>query len=95
MERLLPITFDPAKDAANRAKHGVSLVDAERFEFETALVAIDNRADYGERREIAIGFVGSRLHVMVFTLREEACRVISLRKANSREVRFYEFQASD
>ncbi|HHW4671280.1 MAG TPA: BrnT family toxin, partial [Xylella fastidiosa subsp. multiplex] len=37
----------------------------------------------------AKGYIGNRLHVMVFCLRGDAVRVISLRKANSREVRSY------
>lgn len=29
------VTFDATKDAANRAKHGVSLADAENIEWDT------------------------------------------------------------
>ena len=35
------------------------------------------------------GLIGARLYVLVFTLRETAVRIISLRKANSREVKRY------
>ena len=35
------VTFDPAKDAANKAKHGVSLADAEAFEWGSAEVLIE------------------------------------------------------
>ena len=63
--------------------------NAENFEFETAVVATDDRQDYGEIRELAVGFVGNRIHVLVFTMRGEACHVISLRKANKREIRAY------
>lgn len=81
--------FDPAKDAANQAKHGVSLSEAVGFDFETAYVRPDDRADYGELREIAIGEIEGRLYVLVFTMRGRTCRVISLRKANRREIRDY------
>lgn len=84
-----PISFDPAKDVANQAKHGVALSDATRFDFETAYVRDDERSDYGERRQIAIGEVDGRLHVLVYTVRGRTCRVISLRKANRREIRDY------
>lgn len=81
--------FDPAKDESNFEKHGLSLADAEGFEWETAVVHEDTRRQYAERRFEAKGYVGERLHVMVYCLRADAVRVISLRKANSREVNDY------
>ena len=83
-------TFDPAKAASNKALHGITFGDATRFEWETALVAEDTRRDYGEPRYIALGLIGTRVHVMVFTPRGESVRLISLRKANSREIARYE-----
>lgn len=82
-------TFDFRKNATNVAKHGILFSAASDFEWETALVSIDNRHDYGEPRLEAIGLIGSRLHVLVFNLRETSVRIISLRKANRREVRHY------
>lgn len=81
--------FDPAKDEINLDKHGVSLSDAEGFEWETAVVREDTRKQYTEPRFEATGHIGDRLHVMVYCLRRDAIRVISLRKANSREVKRY------
>ena len=46
----------------------------------------DTRWDYGEERFESVGFIGKRLFVLVFTPRGEKRRLISLRKANSREV---------
>ncbi|RWA38841.1 hypothetical protein XfCFBP8082_12310, partial [Xylella fastidiosa subsp. fastidiosa] len=63
--------------------------DADGFEWETAVVREDTRKQYAEPRFEAKGYIGNRLHVMVFCLRGDAVRVISLRKANSREVRSY------
>ena len=62
---------------------------AKSFDFETAIVATDDRAENGEIRQVASGFVGDRLHILVFTFRDDVCRVISLRKANKREIRAY------
>jgi uncharacterized DUF497 family protein len=45
---------------------------------------------YGEKRFVATGFIGDRLHVMAFTVRSEVIRIISLRKANERERKEYE-----
>jgi uncharacterized protein (DUF4415 family) len=47
------------------ADHGVDFAAAERFEWESAAVEIDIRADYGELREIATGFIGDVLYVLV------------------------------
>ncbi|UHL65767.1 BrnT family toxin [Paralcaligenes sp. KSB-10] len=85
----MEITFDPAKDIVNREKHGVSLTLAARFEWDEAVVWEDARRPYGEARQIALGYIGQRLHCVVFVDREEQRRIISLRKANSREVNIY------
>ena len=40
-------------------------------------------------RFVATGLLGTRLYVLVYTLRETVVRIISLRKANPREVKRY------
>ena len=83
----MEIEFDGAKDEANTAKHGISLSAASEFEMAGAMVSADERANYGEARFIAVGQLGSRLHVLIFTVRDGKIRAISLRKANTREVK--------
>ena len=87
------VTFDPAKDAANLAKHGFSLLDAAGFEWDAALVWPDKRRDYDEARMVGLVPVNDRLFCVVFVDRppEQPTerRIISLRKANSREVKRY------
>lgn len=56
----------------------------------TALIEEDTRKVYAERRFSAQGLINDRLHVVVFTPRAGNLHVISLRKANSRELRHYE-----
>ncbi len=82
--------FDPDKDTANRRKHGLSLADAERMEFDTALYRPDRRHVYGEDRIQALGFIDGGLHMLVFTMRGAVLRAISLRKANARERNRYD-----
>ena len=82
--------WDEGKDAENRAKHGVSLGDAVRLDWDRAFNWPDQRQDYGETRTIALVPFGPRLYLCVYTLRQSVFRVISLRKANAREVRQYE-----
>lgn len=88
------VEFDPAKDAINQAKHGVSLAAATGFDWDTALEREDDRFDYGETRFVAIGLIDARVHVLVFTegTDDDAIRVISLRPAEKHEVRFYHGQ---
>jgi uncharacterized DUF497 family protein len=76
------IRFDPAKNGSNIASRGLS------FEL-VELMEEDTRKAYGERRFLVLGYIGERLHAMVFTPREGKVHVISLRKANSREVKKY------
>jgi uncharacterized DUF497 family protein len=48
------IAFDPAKDARNIAKHGISLAMAERLEWDLLLAREDTREGYGEVRMLAL-----------------------------------------
>lgn len=81
---------DPAKDRRNIAARGLSLDLAEELDWATAFIWEDRRKDYGERRYCVLGFIEDRLHSVVFTPRNGKPRVISLRKANKREVVRYE-----
>ena len=87
------VTFDPGKDAVNRAKHGFSLGDAAGIEWDEALVWPDKRRDYGEPRMVGLVPLGTRLFNVVFVDRppDEPIerRIISLRRANNREVKRY------
>lgn len=83
------VTFDPAKSERNVRLRGLPFDRAAEFAFESAAFAIDERRVYGETRTVAIGMLGDRLHVLCFTETDEGIRVISFRKANSREVKRY------
>ena len=85
----MQISFDPAKDAANRAKHGLALAEAAAVEWDSVIAAPDTRRDYGEPRMIGFGYLGLRLVCVVFADRGDERRIISLRKANSREIQRY------
>ena len=85
----LRYTFDARKLAFNVSKHQVWFEQANDFEWETAIVCIDCRKRYPETRFQAIGYISKRLYVLIFCLRENEVRIISLRKANRREVEHY------
>lgn len=82
--------WDEAKRTTNLEKHGVDFVDASDMWAGPMLVAEDVRREYGESRYIGMGYIQGRLMVVVYTHRTaNIVRIISLRKANSREVRIY------
>jgi uncharacterized protein len=83
------LVFDPAKDTVNRAKHSVSLALAEALFAGPHVIIADDRFDYGEVRNVAFGLINGRLFACVFADRGAERRVISLRKANKREVKRY------
>ncbi len=81
--------FDPTKDKANRLKYGVSLALAEAPFAGPHLSVADDRFDYDEVRDVAFGLINDRLFVCVYADRDAERRVISLRKANRREMKRY------
>lgn len=83
------IEFDPAKDAANKAKHGVSLSEALELDWDAALVWIDGRFGYSEVRMIALAPKTNTLYYVALVDRGEVRRVISLRRATRQEVKHY------
>lgn len=84
------IEFDAGKNARNIASRGLSFELVAEFDWDSALAVEDRRRDYGERRLRAIGFLGPRVHVVVFVPLIDGIRVISLRRANRRETNLYE-----
>ena len=83
------ITFDPAKDEANRSRHGLSLAEAAAFEMSRAIVERDDRCDDGEARYRTFGRVDGEARCLVFTVRANAVSAISYRRAHEKEMRRY------
>ena len=86
----MKLIYDSAKNDSNIAKHGLSLAEAKLLEWDTALEWIDGRKNYGEERRIALAQMKHRLYYVVYVELKTGIRVISLRKANIREVKKYE-----
>jgi uncharacterized protein len=83
------IEFDPTKDASNQLKHGVSLAMAAELDWDAAWVWVDDRFDYREMRMIALAPKTEILYCVAFVDRGDVRRIISLRRANRREVKHY------
>jgi len=87
----MPSTFDPAKDAANLRKHGVSLAEGDGVLNDPLALTVEDSSSQGEQRFVSIGMnVFGRLRVVVYTLRGDDARIISVRKAEPKEIRAYE-----
>jgi uncharacterized DUF497 family protein len=83
--------WDEEKEAANRAKHGVSFKEACEVFFDPFNLTIpDPDHSVEEERLILLGFGAGNLLVVNFTERGDAIRIISSRKANTKERRVYE-----
>jgi uncharacterized DUF497 family protein len=82
---MMRVTFDPAKSSRNEELRGLPFALANEFDWSSALVVEDTREDYSESRFQALGYIDEHLHMLVFTPREGAVHVISLRRANRRE----------
>jgi uncharacterized protein len=78
--------WEETKRAKNLANQGVDFALIEAFDWEQAIIEKDERRDYAEDRYRALGYIGNRLHSAVFTILQGNIRLISLRKANKREV---------
>jgi uncharacterized protein len=85
----MQIEFDVAKDTLNKAAHGVSLALARELDWDAALVWIDDRFEYAELRMVALAPKTAILYFVAYVERGDVCRVISLRRANRREVKHY------
>jgi uncharacterized protein len=71
------------------ARHGVSLALAGKLDWDAALVWVDDRCAYDELRMIALAPEADTLYYVAFVDRGEVRRIISLRRAERREVKHY------
>jgi len=86
----MKIEFDQAKSEKNQEKRGLPFTCAADFDWQGATYSEDDRNMYPERRFVAAGYLGKRLHLLCFTHISGGIRVITFRKANKREAKRYE-----
>jgi len=92
----MEIEYDHAKRLATIADRGIDYEDASLvFAGSRRITWADDRQDYGEAREITMGELAGRLVVIAHTARNEVTRIISMRKANERETRWFEEQFAE
>jgi len=86
----MKFTYDLTKNDSNIAKHGLSLSEARLLDWDSAICWVDDRKNYGEERWVALALIKQRLYFVVYVELKIGKRIISLRKANIREVQKYE-----
>lgn len=80
--------WDDEKSRTNKTKHGIDFDtakdlwnDSNRVEIQTAYPI--------ENRSILIGMIGERLWTAIFTYRNDAIRIISVRRSRKKEAKLY------
>ena len=86
----MKIEFDTKKSIKNDIERGLPFDVLEDFEWEAAVYYEDTRKEYGEIRFIAIGYLFGKIHHICFTIKPDSYRIISLRRANKKEIKYYE-----
>ena len=80
--------FDPAKSAANLAKHGIDFVQAQELWLDEGRAEVKSGGG-AEVRWLLIGMIEDRYWTAVYTMRGENVRIISVRRSRTHEVRDY------
>ena len=82
--------YDPDKAATNLRKHRVSFADAEGVFGDPLALTIEDPDAEGEQRFVAIGQGSAgELLVVVYSVRDDECRLISARRATRKERKRY------
>lgn len=83
------MSYDPAKRKLNLQKHGIDLAECDGVFDEPMLTREDDREPYREQRLISLGWLKSRVVVVVWTDREDEPHLISCREAETNEQEAY------
>jgi uncharacterized DUF497 family protein len=83
------LTWNESKRRLNINKHGLDFVGCDAIWDHFTVTREDKRQDYGEVRLVCFGLLEAEVVVMVYTERLKGPHVISLRKAEKHEARYY------
>jgi uncharacterized DUF497 family protein len=82
--------FDPAKSAANKAKHGMDFEEAQALWLDARLIEIGTVKYDREERQLFVGALEGRCWTAVVTFRNGTIRIISVRRSRRREEMAYQ-----
>jgi uncharacterized DUF497 family protein len=85
----MEITFDPAKRERTLLERGLDFCASSTVFAGQVYEQQDDRFDYGEVRILTVGYLNGRMVIIIWTPRGEARHIISMRKANEREQKYY------
>ena len=89
------LTWDESKRWVNIKGHGLDFAGCDAIWDHFTVTREDKRQDYGEARQVCFGLLAGEVVVMVYTERPRGTHVISLRKAEKHEARYYRQVAKD
>ena len=81
--------WDEKKNRANKAKHGIDFNTATELWNDPDRIEVQTKFPR-ENRNALIGKIGDKLWTAIFTRREGASRIISVRRARKKETNLYE-----
>ncbi|MFM9853874.1 MAG: BrnT family toxin [Sphingomonadaceae bacterium] len=91
----MDIEYDAAKDEINRFKHRLPLAFGGRvFEDDDHVTVSSFRPIDGEDRHKAIGMIDGKLYTAVHVWRDDVLRLISVRRSNDSERKYYDSNSS-
>jgi len=82
-------TWDEPKRLKNIEDHGLDFVSCDAIWDNFTITREDTREDYGEKRLVTFGLLEGAVVVLVYTDRRKGPHIISLRKAEKHETRYY------
>jgi uncharacterized DUF497 family protein len=85
----MQFTYDRAKSAANKLKHGIDFEEAQALWKDSRLLEAPARTE-DEPRTLAIAKIGDKHWSAIFVRRDGIIRLISVRRARHKEIRRYE-----
>lgn len=88
----MKLSWDEAKRKATLDERGLDFADVGELFGGMLITSEDIRNDYGERRYVSVGHISKRLCVVVWTPRLGNHHIISMRKANDREQKYFKIQ---
>ena len=83
------LTWDEVKRKLNIKDHGLDFVGCDAIWDHFTVTREDRRQDYGEARHVCFGLLAGEVVVLVYTERSRGTHVISPRKAEKHEARYY------
>ena len=89
------LTWDESKRRLNLKSHGLNFAGCDAIWDHFTVTREDKRQDYGEARQVCFGLLAGKVVVLVYTERPRGTHVISLRKAEKHEARYYRKVAKD